>query len=94
MGNFQKICKFPQLEKRKGKVLFCETFCGITRTNNDLQNYVYSGKFFLSRPLLQWKKRGKNLEKFIGVEQASEHKKINWRMSPASSKWISRTKSI
>ncbi len=45
---------------------------------SDSQNYVYSNKFFLSRPFLQWKKRGKNLEKFIGVEQASEHKKINF----------------
>ncbi len=44
---------------------------------SDSQNYVYSGKFFLSWPLLHWKKRGKNLEKFIRVEQASEHKKIN-----------------
>ncbi len=26
---------------------------------SDSQNYVYSGKFFLSRPLLQWKKGGK-----------------------------------
>ncbi len=47
-------------------------------TYSDSQNYVYSGKFFLSRPLLQWKKRGKNLENFIRVEQASEHKKINF----------------
>ncbi len=45
---------------------------------SDSQNYVYSGKFFLSRPLLQWKKRMKNLEKFIRVEQASEHKKVNF----------------
>ncbi len=26
--------------------------------NSDSQNYVYSHKFFLSRPLLQWKKGG------------------------------------
>ncbi len=45
---------------------------------SDSQNYVYSGKFFLSRPLLQCEKRGGNLEKFIRVEQAIEHKKINF----------------
>ncbi len=45
---------------------------------SDSQNYVYSGQFFLSQPLLQWKKRGENLEKFIRVEQASEHKKIKF----------------
>ncbi len=45
---------------------------------SDAQNYVYSGKFFLSQPLLQWKKWGKNLEMVIRVEQASEHKKINF----------------
>ncbi len=45
---------------------------------SDSLNYVYSGKFFLSWPLLQWKKRGENLEKFIRLEQASEHKKINF----------------
>ncbi len=47
-------------------------------TYSDSQNYVYSGKFFLSRSLLRWKKRGEILEKFIRVEQASEHKKINF----------------
>ncbi len=41
-------------------------------------NYVNGGKCFLSRPLLQWKKMGKILEKFIRVEQASEYKKINF----------------
>ncbi len=45
---------------------------------SDSQNYVYSREFFLSRPLLQGEKMGKNLEKFIQVEQASEHKKINF----------------
>ncbi len=30
-------------------------------TYSDSQNYVYRGQFFLSWPLLQWKKRGKNL---------------------------------
>ncbi len=51
------------------------------KTYSDSQNYAYGGKFgkfFLSRPLLQWKKRGKSLEKFIRVERASEHKKINF----------------
>ncbi len=38
----------------------------------DSQN---SGKFFLFRPLLQWEK---NLEKFMRVERASKHKKINF----------------
>ncbi len=45
---------------------------------SDSQNYGYRGKLFLSRPLLQWKKRVGNLEKFIRVEQVSEHKKINF----------------
>ncbi len=40
-------------------------------TYSDSQNY-------LSRPLLQWRKRGEKLKKFIRVEQASEHKKINF----------------
>ncbi len=30
-------------------------------TYSDSQNYVYSGKFFLSGPLWQGKRRGKNL---------------------------------
>ncbi len=45
---------------------------------SDSQNHVYSSKFFLSQPLLQWKKGAGNLEKFIRVEQASEHKKNNF----------------
>ncbi len=30
---------------------------------SDPQNYVYGGKFFLSRPLLQWKKKVENFGK-------------------------------
>ncbi len=43
---------------------------------SDSQNYVYSGKFFLSRPVLQWKKKGeiwKNLFEF--------NKRVNIRKS-------------
>ncbi len=49
----------------------------IERIYSDSLNYVYSDKFFLSRPLAVEKKGG-NLEKFIRVEQSSEHKKINF----------------
>ncbi len=38
---------------------------GSENTYSDSQNYVYSSIFFLSRPLLQWKKRGEKLEKFV-----------------------------
>ncbi len=59
-------------------IKFISYICELTSTYSDSQNYVYGGKFLLSRSLLQWKKRGKNLEKFIRVEQASERKKINF----------------
>ncbi len=35
------------------------------RKYSDSQNYVYSDKFFLSRPLLQWKKKGEIWKNYL-----------------------------